>query len=129
MIRVVTVAGVALAASLCIAADSSSVSAAFGNTIVSTYPDSRTAEIWLKADGTYTGEGRRHDMSSGRWNVGGEQICFHQRRPIPFGSYCTVIPSAGMGQSWRSKAPTGEPTTVKVVSGHVSGRQVVASGS
>ena len=26
---------------------------AFGSTIVSTYPDGRQAELWLKRDGTY----------------------------------------------------------------------------
>src|SRR5450755_259322 len=110
------------AAMLCGAATSQSpVAAAFGNTIVSTYPDGRTAEIWLRPDGAYAGEGRRHDPSSGHWNLKGGKICFHQSRPIPFGSYCTAIPESGMGASWSGKAPTGEPTTIKLVSGRVHG--------
>ena len=37
---------------------------AFGSTIVSTYPDGRQGKLWLKADGTYTAEGRKHQPSA-----------------------------------------------------------------
>jgi hypothetical protein len=98
----------------------SPVKAAFGNTISETYPDGRHAEIWLKADGTYTGEGRRHDKSSGRWTATGGQLCFNQSHPFVFGArFCTPIPKVGMDQAWNAKAPTGEDIKVKVVAGHV----------
>ena len=102
-----------------------SVEAAFGSTIVSTYPDKRTAELWLARDGTYTAEGRRHDPSRGHWSVKGEKLCLKQVRPVPVPfSFCTPIPSAGMGQAWPAKAATGEAITVKVVKGHFDpGRQ------
>lgn len=115
------------AAGLALAADSngqtgaSLVSGAFGNTIVEIYPDGQRAEIWLKADGTYTGEGRRHDMSNGHWNVRNGQLCFHQSHPFAFGvTYCTPIPKVGLGQPWQAKAYTGEEITVKVEPGHVA---------
>ncbi|HZK99212.1 MAG TPA: hypothetical protein VFC47_04880 [Caulobacteraceae bacterium] len=115
----------ALAGSLCVAATGHSpVAPAFGNTIVSTYPDGRTAETWLNADGTYSGEGRRHDASNGHWNLKGGKICFHQSHPaIPFGlgTYCTAVPPSDMGKTWTGKAPTGEATTIRLVSGHVHG--------
>jgi hypothetical protein len=38
---------------------------AFGNTIVSTYPDGRTAELWLEPSGDYRAMGRKRDPSSG----------------------------------------------------------------
>jgi hypothetical protein len=95
------------------------VKGAFGNTIVETYPDGRRAEIWLKADGTYTGEGRRRDMSNGRWDVKNGQLCFHQTHPFAFGvTYCTPIPTVGIDQPWQAKAYTGEDITVKVEPGH-----------
>ena len=102
-----------------------SVEAAFGSTIVSTYPDKRTAELWLARDGTYTAEGRRHDPSRGHWSVKGEKLCLKQVRPVPVPfSFCTPIPRAGMGQAWPAKAATGEAITVKVVKGHFDpGRQ------
>jgi len=115
------------AAGAAAAADSESnsgtslVSGAFGNTIVETYPDGRQARIWLKADGTYTGEGRKHDMSSGHWSVKDRQLCFHQSHPFAFGaSYCTPIPKVGLGEPWQAKAFTGEEITVKVQRGHVT---------
>jgi hypothetical protein len=104
-------------------ATSSSIAKAFGNTIVSTYPDGRKAELWLQPGGSYTAEGRRHDRSSGRWSLKGGKVCLRQSRPIavPF-SYCTPIPAGGMNASWSAKAVTGEAIRVSVVRGHVSGR-------
>ena len=46
------------------AGDMAKVKIAFGNTIVSTYPDGRQAQLWLHPDGSYTAEGRRLDRSS-----------------------------------------------------------------
>ncbi len=99
----------------------SPVQGAFGNTVISTYPDGRHGELWLRPNGAYTSEGRRSDMSSGHWTVKGDQLCMKQSKPIPvFLSFCTPIPSAGMGQEWSAKAVTGEPIKVKVVKGHVA---------
>lgn len=88
---------------------------AFGNTVVSTYPDGRTALLWLKRDGTYDAKGRRRTPSSGTWALKGGKICLKQLKPMraPF-SYCTPLPS---GETWKAKAVTGEPITVKVVAG------------
>lgn len=91
---------------------------AFSGTIVSTYPDGRTAHLWLNSDGTYTAEGRRRKPSSGAWSIKGERICLKQRKPIaaPF-THCEPIPS---GQQWSSKAVTGERIKVKLVPGRKS---------
>ena len=101
-----------------------SVEKTFGNTIVSTYPDGRTAELWLQADGAYTGKGRRGERSSGRWRVTGERLCLKQSRPIsaPF-SFCTVIPDGGVGADWSTKAVTGELIRVNLVKGSYSGQE------
>ena len=95
---------------------------AFGNTIMSTYPDGRQAELWLAADGGYRAKGRRGDDSSGTWRVRGNRLCLQQHRPFPapFG-YCTPIP-ARMDQSWSARAVTGERIRVSLLSGHVTGR-------
>jgi hypothetical protein len=103
-------------------AAASPVAAAFGNTILSTYPDGRTAEIWLSPDGTYTGEGRRHDPSNGRWTVRGGRLCFKQSRPFVFGATrCFPLPAGGFDSPWAGKAPTGETTRIQVKPGHVVG--------
>jgi hypothetical protein len=122
MRRTVTILGLAAVATLCAAAAPSPVSPAFGNTIVSTYPDGRTAELWLQADGGYTGQGRRHDPSSGRWTVKSGKLCLKQSRPIaaPF-SFCTPLPPGGLETAWSGKAPTGEAIRISVARGHVAG--------
>lgn len=98
------------------------VSEAFGNTIRSTYPDGRTAELWLSADGSYTAEGRRHDPSSGRWKVKGQKLCLKQSRPIaaPF-SYCVPVPATGMSAAWTGKAYTGEAIEIQLIKGQIRG--------
>jgi hypothetical protein len=91
---------------------------AFGNTVVSTYPDGRKGKLWLNADGTYTAAGRRNTPSSGKWSIKGDKICLKQQKPMagPF-SYCTDVPTGGIGTEWPSKAVTGEKIRVKVISG------------
>ena len=96
---------------------------AFGNTIVSTYPDGRTAELWLQSSGVYTAAGRRGDPSSGRWRLKGDKLCLKQSRPLPAPfSYCTPIPAGGVNSQWTTKAVTGEILQVRLVKGHQAGR-------
>lgn len=96
----------------------SGLQAAFGNTIVSTYPDGRQAKLWLEADGTYKAAGRRGKPSSGRWNVKGEQICLRQSRPFPAPkSYCTPLVDGAVGTRWSGKAVTGEPVKLELAPG------------
>lgn len=115
---VVIAAAIAIAAPAAQAADTSGVKAAFGNTIVSTYPDGRTARLWINADGTYRGEGRRKKPSSGTWSVKGEKICLKQKKPYPAPiTYCTKVRSGGVGTSWAGKAVTGEKIRITLVAG------------
>jgi hypothetical protein len=98
------------------------VDRAFGNTIVSTYPDGRTGELWLNAGGAYTAKGRRGDPSRGHWSIKGDKLCLKQVKPVPMLiSFCTPIPQAGLGTPWSAKAATGEAITVRVMKGHYSG--------
>lgn len=110
--------GAALIAPPCWAANNSDLQAAFGNTIVSTYPDGRIAKLWLKPDGAYDAQGRRGAMSSGRWTIKGDKLCMKQGRPIalPF-SFCSPIVHVGAGESWSARAVTGEPIRVTVIKG------------
>ena len=92
--------------------------AAFRNTIVSTYPDGRTARLWLEPGGAYRGQGRRGGTTSGRWVVDGANICMTQRRPIPLPvRYCTPVVRGEVGSHWTAKAVTGETITVQIVAG------------
>jgi hypothetical protein len=92
--------------------------AAYGNTLVSTYPDGRTARLWLSRDRTYTGQGRGGRPSAGVWERRGSELCMRQRRPLPLPvRYCTAIVTGGVGTQWKAKAVTGEPITVMLVAG------------
>jgi hypothetical protein len=83
---------------------------AFTSTIVSTYPDGRTAQLWMDPSGTYTSMGRRHDRHTGHWTLKGDKVCF--RRGIF--SYCTPIPTEN---AFTTKAVTGETIQVRLVPG------------
>jgi hypothetical protein len=113
-----TLAGSALSAR---AADSASpVATAFGNTVLSIYPDGRSQKIWLQPDGTWTGLSRRGIALAGKWTLKGEKVCLRQSKPptLPF-SFCQVFPqdpSAGVD----AKDLTGTPIHLKLVTGHVS---------
>ena len=111
----------ALAVALpCAAAEPSKVDEAFGNTIISTYPDGRMAELWLAADGSYTAQGRRHDPSRGHWRVTDGKMCLKQSHPLAFGiTYCVPLPAGGLHESWTGKAYTGEAITIHLAQGHV----------
>jgi len=112
------------------AAQASPVDAAFGNTILLTYPDGRTGELWLRPDGSYTAEGRKGDPSSGHWSTKGEKLCLKQSKPMSsFIAFCTAVPANGLRDGWTSKAVTGETIKVKLVHGRAKGHQGPASNA
>ena len=108
----------AMAVGASIPAQAKGLDEAFNNTIISTYPDGRTAELWLNRDGTYNAEGRRHDRSSGHWTLKGEKVCLRQAKPwAPPFAFCTPVFQGGVGSTWSAKAVTGEQVRVKLVAG------------
>jgi hypothetical protein len=106
-----------------LAAAPAALEPAFRNTIVSTYPDGRQARLWLRADGTYKGQGRRGFYNGGKWSVKGQKVCLKQTTPkaYPF-SYCTKIVSGGVGTKWSGKAVTGEKISIQLVAGRAGER-------
>lgn len=101
------------------AATTDDVKAAFGNTVLTTYPDGRSQRIWLKTDGSYEAVGRRGNPSSGKWSVKADKVCLKQSRPFraPM-SYCTAFPTDGdVGVTWAGKDLSGTPIKLKLVKG------------
>jgi hypothetical protein len=92
---------------------------AFSNTIEMTYPDGRTARLWLEADGRYSGEDKYRRPSSGRWSVKSGKLCMRQKRPLPVPfSYCTpLVAPDEVGVSWLGRAVTGETLRIRLVAG------------
>ncbi len=117
----ITLTALALAAAApCLAAEASALHDTFGNTIVSTYPDGRKAELWLHPDGSYDAEGRKHDRSGGHWKIKGDKVCLKQSHPFSFPfTYCTPLVQGGVGASWSGKAVTGEAIQIHLVQGIV----------
>jgi hypothetical protein len=100
-------------------APSSRIAAAFGNTVMSVYPDGRSQKIWLQPDGTWTGLSRRGMPLAGKWTIRGEKVCLRQSKPptLPI-SFCQVLPAdpqAGID----SKDIIGTPIHIKLLKGHV----------
>ena len=94
------------------------IEAAFGNTIVTTFPDGQTQHLWFEQDGAYTAQGRRGQASSGRWSLRGNEVCLQQLRPFPAPVvYCTPVPQDALTATWTSKALNGQQIKLKVVRG------------
>jgi len=120
-------ASVVAAALLAEPARAAPVDEIIGNTILSTYPDGRTGELWLQADGSYAGEGRRGEPSSGHWSVSGGKLCLRQSKPMPsILSFCAGAPVNGLRDGWTRKAITGETIRVRLVHGRVRGNPVAS---
>jgi hypothetical protein len=99
------------------------VKPAFGNTVLSVYPDGRSQKIWMHPDGTWDGQSRRGTPLAGSWNVKGDKVCMKQSKPptLPV-AYCTAFPQKTyVGVSWTSKDMSGTPIELKVVHGMGAG--------
>lgn len=103
------------------AEDLGRVAAAFGNTVMSIYPDGRTQKIWLHPDGSWDGIGRNGVPLAGHWKLkGADKVCLKQSKPptLPFMSYCTGFPAdARIGVVWTSRDVMGTPIKLTVVKG------------
>ncbi|MFC3067916.1 hypothetical protein [Phenylobacterium soli] len=119
LIRTALAAAVSLAALNAQASELSRVAAAFGNTVMSIYPDGRTQKIWLHPDGVWEGVGRNGQALAGKWTMKNEKVCLRQTKPptLPF-SYCTGFPDdPHIGVTWTSKDFSGTPIRLTVLKG------------
>jgi hypothetical protein len=101
------------------AADLTTVSPAFGNTVVSTYPDGRTLKIMLHPDGSWDGVARSGVPLAGRWQIKGEKLCMRQSKPptLPI-SFCTPFPEhSEPGVQWTSRDVLGTPIRLSLQKG------------
>jgi hypothetical protein len=128
-VRMLIRTAVALAASFTAlnaqAEELSPVATAFGNTVLSIYPDGRSQKIWLHPNGEWDGLGRNNQPLAGRWTLRGDRVCMRQTRPptLPL-SYCTTFPAdAHIGVMWTSRDITGTPIRLTVLKGMAEARQ------
>ena len=99
------------------AADETQVKPAFGNTVLSIYPDGRSQKIWLHPDGTWSGKSRRGLDLDGHWSMKGDRICLRQSHPptLPI-SFCQTFPK-DPSVELTSKDLTGQTIHLKIVKG------------
>jgi hypothetical protein len=91
---------------------------AFGNTIVTSYPNGKITRTWLHPDGTYEARRANGERTGGVWKLKGGQLCITQKQPVyvPL-TFCTPIVPGGVGVSWTAKGLMGEPVRNTLVAG------------
>lgn len=95
-----------------------SLEAAFGNTIVSTYPSGRSTRLWLDRDGSYKARRTNGKPTAGRWTRKGDKVCLRQTEPISIPlTFCSRIVAGSVGSTWESRSPKGEPLKNRLVAG------------
>jgi len=112
------IGGLALIGILAASPASADMSKAFGNTIVSHYPNGQWVKHFFEPDGRYTSQfsdGRRLDA---RWSVEGAKIClsgFRPRQILP--RFCSRMVEADVGDTWQARDPLGRSIRNELVAG------------
>lgn len=117
MLRALAVATVAVA---CLAAGPgrADMNSAFGNTVLSRYPDGGWVKHWFNPDGSYNAQFSDGRRLAARWSVQGERVCLTNMRPnmlIP--RFCTTLIQADVGDTWHSRDPLGRRVQNVLVAG------------
>lgn len=113
-----TLAAVTLVATAPMPAPLAALEPAFGNTIVTLYPNGKITRTWLHRDGTYEALRANGDHTGGVWKVKGGELCVTQKKPVyvPM-AFCTPIVPGAIGASWSAKGLLGEPVRNTLVAG------------
>lgn len=92
--------------------------AAFGNTIVSHYPDGNWVKHLFDRDGSYRAvfsDGRR---LTARWAREGDKVCLNEIRPrMLLSRFCTPIVDADFGETWAGRDPLGRRVRNELIAG------------
>lgn len=115
-------AGLAAAASVGLASPASAstdLERAFGNTVVSEYPDGGWVRHWFEPDGRYRALFSSGREISGRWRVEGDRICLNDITPsiMMIRRFCTPMIEGDVGARWTSRDPLGRRVTNQLVRG------------
>ncbi|WP_298126567.1 hypothetical protein [Brevundimonas sp.] len=101
-------------------ASNDDMSAAFGNTVITHYPDGGWVKHWFNPDNTYAAQFSDGRRISARWRVEGRNVCLTHIRPsmlIP--RFCSPLIEAQVGETWQARDPMGRRVRNTLVSGRV----------
>lgn len=86
---------------------------AFGNTVLSRYPDGGWVKHWFNQDGSYSAEFSDGRRLAARWRVEGQRVCLNGIRPafMMISRFCSPLIQADLGQTWVSRDPLGRRVT------------------
>lgn len=105
----VLIGGLVAAGALAASPASADMSKAFGNTIVSHYPNGQWVKHFFEPDG------RRLNA---RWSAEGDKIClsgFSPRQILP--RFCSRVVEADVGDTWQARDPLGRSIRNELVAG------------
>jgi hypothetical protein len=112
-----SLASIALAASVALAADDVMASR-YGNTTVTTDAKGQQTKVWYKADGTFTAKAG-DQTTTGTWKVDGGKICLTYTGATPPGMTspaCFPISAHKVGDKW-TVGEGDNKRTVELVAG------------
>jgi len=108
-------------AAACVAASpaSADVAAAFGNTVVSHYPDGGWVKHWFNRDGSYSAQFSDGRRITATWSVEGNRVCLNGIRPsfMMISRFCSPMIEAGVGERWASRDPLGRRVQNELIPG------------
>ncbi|WP_245591509.1 hypothetical protein [Brevundimonas bacteroides] len=86
---------------------------AFGNTLVSHYPDGGWVRHWFNPDGSYSARFSSGRTITGRWRIEGDRVCLNNITPsiMMISRFCSPMISASVGERWESRDPLGRRVT------------------
>nr|WP_313014961.1 hypothetical protein [Brevundimonas sp.] len=112
------IGGLALAGLAAASTASAGMSNAFGNTIVSHYPNGQWVKHFFEPDGRYTSQFSDGRRLNARWTAENGRIClsdFAPRQILP--RFCSRMVEADVGDSWQARDPLGRNIRNELVAG------------
>lgn len=82
---------------------------AFGNTIISRYPDGGWVKHWFERSGGYSAEFSDGRRIRGSWRIEGERLCLNGITPsiMLIRRFCSPMVEVRQGETWVSRDPLG----------------------
>ena len=100
-------------------ASDTQMAAAFGNTVISRYPDGGWVKHWFDRDGGYSAEFSDGRRIRGSWRIEGERLCLNGITPsiMLIRRFCSPMVAVRQGETWASRDPLGRRVQNQLLQG------------